>query len=280
MGYMLGSLKPGWTFPDKWPALPDPESNQVTAIINITQYHVDNPSQQPSIMLCEEYGGSTGDVVYDYGDGTVITYYTGESSPKYSYTKPGYYAISVTSTARLFVTVNEWTNNPGLCAIKYGSSIKIPNFASVYPKKKMQYMKFCGNDIFSTFHRWEYSGCFSLSKVECIVKPTSLPEGCFSDCYNLREIDFAEKLTAIPNNCFYYCCRLKSIDLPHVTSIGASAFFHCAQIASVNTPLLAAVGDDAFYRNVMLADFTYATGCTFGTSACGDCYNLYPNPAP
>ena len=266
---ITGGGDAGWTMPDDWPPLPEPADNQIVMLVKITQFHLDDETQQPiSVMGAKnEYGNiqlGIGTMTYDYGDGTVIVYPPGESTTtRHLYSSPGYYVVTITSDDR-------------------------------------QYVKFCGGAVLNTLRPYEFNGWYNLGKIDFAAKPTSLPTGCFYNCYSLSDIDFATNLTAVPNNCFANCYNIKTANLPNAVSIGDSAFYSCMglkfvaanaatsiaygafygcqSLRKVDMLSLTSTGGYAFANNYVLTDITYAQGCAWGSDAFYNDYSLYPIP--
>ncbi len=312
MGYVFGSNAKhieaeetnGWTWPSDWPHLPDPQPNQVTMLVRITQYELEDYARQPLSMMYAEYSMCPDDVVYDYGDGVVETYGEMQSSHRHFYTTTGYYVVTITSNTRQYYRQNDYRGAlcRGYMAIKFGANIKIDKYVEPpRPQPTTQYIKFFGDAIYGTMRDGEFSNYFCLSKVDCIKKPTSLPYSCFSGCVSLRDInDFVTDLITVPNKCFYNCANLREINLPATTTIGDeafcycyglnkcvanvatsvndSAFYMCVTLSEIDMPSLNSVGESAFAQDYALKRVTYANGCVFGYKAFNDCYNLYPIP--
>lgn len=297
-----------WTYPADWPPLPEPADNQIVMLVKITQFHLDDASEQPiSVMGAKnEYGYirlDIGTMTYDYGDGTVIVYHPGESdTTRHLYSDPGYYVVTITSDDRQYHRPNDYVGSrgSGYCAIKYGASMKIDYSVNPRINTTMQYVKFCGGAVLNTLRPNEFNGWYNLGKIDFAVKPTSLPTGCFYNCYSLSDIDFATNLTAVPNNCFTNCYNIKTANLPNAVSIGDSAFdscmglkfvaanaatsiaygafYGCQSLRKVDMLSLTSTGGYAFANNYVLTDITYAQGCAWGSDAFYNDYSLYPIP--
>ena len=95
----------------------------------------------------------------------------------------------------------------------------------------------------------------------------------------MEDIDLSE-VVSVGEYAIDYWQNIKKLNLPKVTTIAASGIVYNYNLREINAPLLTSVGDYGIANNNSLVKITYAEGCTFGTSACSGCYNLYPNPSP
>lgn len=271
-----------WTYPADWIQMPSPASNEVYCVGTISL------STNRTINVVFEKNGVIDDsATIDWGDGTIVnvtnttmphTYVDGTGHLadsgmeqfliKIAMTTPskwGDVRIERNSGENVFALALSFGGNAGMSKNVNTNAlslhqIQLPNITDLTGYIYLRY-------------------CYVLKKVITPTKITVLGEFAFYYDRSLETFDFSEVTTIASNALFGNDC-IKKLDMPKLTTISHDAIKALYALREINAPLLTSVGDYGLQNNSSLSKFTYATGCTFGTHATQNCYNLYPNPAP
>jgi len=273
-----------WTYPADWIQIPSPASNEVYCVGTIS-LGADKRAQ----VLMQNWGGEAGTCVVDWGDGNTTdlglttsvthTYIDGTGHLTDSGIEQFLIKVTMSNPADWGgVHINCAWESDFCLALAYGADTALPQ-AAFYDYKTIHQVQLPN---ITTLGK-QLSGLQALKKVITPTKLTTLGTGetyvLLSGCFSLEEIDLSE-VTTIASPVFQNNYRIAKLDMPKLTSICNNGITSMYALREINAPLLTSVGDYGLARNYSLTKFTYAEGCTFGTSACQYCYNLFPNPAP
>ena len=269
-----------WTYPADWIQMPSPASNEVYCVGTISL------SEDKQVYLSmQNWGGETGTCFIDWGDGatTDLGLY---SSALHTYTDgTGHLTDSGMEQFLIKVTMS---NPADWGRVRLGANYGY-NFALAFAYGADTLLPQTFDDM-RTIHQVQlpnvttlvgdfFGACQVLKKIITPTKLITIGGGWLNGCYSLEHIDLSE-VTAIVGQGFGSNYRLTKLDMPKLTSVGDYGIRNCTALREINAPLLASVGNYALSNNLSLSKIIHAEGCTFGTHATQNCYNLYPNPAP
>ena len=271
-----------WAYPADWIQTPSPASNEVYCVgtISLSTNRVIN-------VMFEKYGVIDDSATIDWGDGTVVNV-TNTTMPHTYVDGTGHLTDSGMEQYLIKVTMqtpskwggvgfkrNSGTNVFAL-ALSFGFNTEMSKNDNTngYSLHQVQLPNI--TDLTGYLHLRD---CWVLKKIITPTKLTVIGVGTLVQLMSLESIDLSE-VTTIGSACISNCHRIAKLDMPKLTSIGASGISYCYALREINAPLLASVGDYGLNNNYSLSKIIHAEGCTFGTHATQNCYNLYPNPAP
>ena len=271
-----------WTYPADWIQIPSPASNEVycVATISLSTNRVIN-------VMFEKYGVIDDSATIDWGDGTVVNVTNTEMPHTYvdgtgHLTDSGMeqYLIKVSMQTPSKWGGVEFKRNSGTnvfaLALSFGFNTEMSKNDNTNEHSLHQVQLPNITDLTGYLH---LRSCSALKKIITPTKLTVIGTGTLVQLMSLESIDLSE-VTTIVGSGISDCHRIAKLDMPKLTSIGANGIMYCYALREINAPLLASVGDYGLNNNYSLSKITYADGCTFGTHATQNCYNLYPNPAP
>lgn len=314
----LFTLEPGggddkWTYPADWIQMTQPEYNQVIAVITTKTSHTIQVYFDYEITAPESSPATV-----DWGDGVIETDTIWNNYIRsHTYTPgTGKLVANGTEQYKVIITIPDncldthgchlstYTQNDIVLACAYGANTKMWSEGAPGNQVSLHQIQLPANFVPFTGGKLPYLQSYrALKKIITPTKLTALPDFFCGDCFSLEELDLSEVQT-IGNYALKYCIRLLKgkVNLPKVKTIGDNGLNGCESTIELNTPLLESIGIQGLYANYTLwklnaplltsvgnyalryggslTEFNYASGCTFGTNACGDCPNLYPNPAP
>ena len=271
-----------WTYPADWIQMPSPASNEVYCVGTISL-----STNRTINVVFEKYGVLDDSATIDWGDGAVVN--VTHTTVSHTYVDgTGHLTDSGMEQFLIKVTMQtpskwggvEFKRNSGTnvfaLALSFGFNTEMSknDNTNTYSLHQVQLPNI--SDLTGYLH---LRNCYVLKKIITPTKLTVIATGTLSNDYTLETIDLSEVIS-IGNNGISNWCRVAELDMPKLVSISNSGITYCFGLREINAPLLTNVGDYGLQNNNSLSNFTYASGCTFGTSACQYCYNLYPNPAP
>lgn len=302
-GFMLGLSMGGggskpeedWTPPADWPVVPEPSDYEMYFLIDVSAV-----PQAFSFSISDSTGYifNKGDLVIDWGDGTISSFSDGEDRTLYhEYDSAGKYVIKVAATEASCFLQN--IVYPILLMCKLGDEIVIVGGGSIQKafqnQYRLQYVKLGGKGGLPS---QAFMNDHALCKVDITIPPQIIPMSCFYRDYNMKKFDFSEvtaveaggvqmsgfeqinmpKCETIGQRGFAAMPRLKKVNLPLCTSVGNYGLSQNFALEEVNLPLCTSVGENGLYAGWNLRSLTIAEGCTFGSNCFKECYNLIPHP--
>lgn len=279
-----------WQPPDDWLEVPEPGAWEANFLIEIRNKMTFGMSfYDPT----NGYQGR-GNVIIDWGDGTVETYvgYTVDEqgfqwgNPRarfhsHTYAEQGQYVVKATVDELSCFLYN-------VRDAEYGS--QSVNILIAKTGKKICLDKYEGHEGSGTFGfnyrlHWAkingsskmqgnggFQDCVSLKRLDLAVPMTEIPPHCFSYANIPKNFDFS-KITKIDTYGFYNANLPEKIFLPECMEIGANAFY-VSGILEISAPKCTAVSASALSYNYFLSSF-YAPACTsVGSGAFNGCYAL------
>jgi len=271
-----------WTYPADWIQIPSPASNEVYCVgtISLSTNRIIN-------VIFGEDGVLDDSATIDWGDGTIVAVNNTTMSHTYvdgtgHLTDSGMeqFLIKITMT-----TPSKWGDvrierstgaNVFALAMSFGGNAGMPKNTNTNTLSLHQIQLPNITDLTGYQH---LRNCLVLKKVITPTKITVLGEFAFYYDRSLETFDFSE-VTTIARNAMFGNNRIAKLDFPKLTTISNDGIKALYGLREINAPLLTSVGDYGLQNNESLLKFTYADGCTFGTHATQNCYNLFPNPAP
>lgn len=284
-----------WTPPVDWPDVPEPSNYEMCFLIDVSAV-----PQAFSFSISDSTGYifNKGDLVIDWGDGTISSFSDGEDRTLYhEYDSAGKYVIKVAATEASCFLQN--IVYPILLMCKLGDEIVIVGGGSIQKafqnQYRLQYAKLGGKGGLPS---QAFMNDHALCKVDITIPPQIIPMSCFYRDYNMKKFDFSEvtaveaggvqmsgfeqinmpKCETIGQRGFAAMSRLKKVNLPLCTSVGNYGLSQNYALEEVNLPLCTSVGENGLYADWNLRSLTIAEGCTFGSNCFKECYNLIPRP--
>jgi len=271
-----------WTYPADWIQIPEPASNEVYCVGTISL-----STNRIIKVIFGLYGVLDDSAIIDWGDGIIVAVNNTLMSHTYvdgtgHLTDSGMeqYLIKVTMQTPSKWGGVEFKRNSGTnvfaLALSFGFNTEMSKNDNTngYSLHQVQLPNI--TDLTGYLH---LRNCCVLKKIITPTKLTVIGTGTLAQLMSLESIDLSE-VTTIVGSGISNCQRIAMLDMPKLTSIGASGISYCYALREINAPLLASIGDYGLNNNYSLSKIIHAEGCTFGTHATQNCYNLYPNPAP
>ena len=284
-----------WTPPSDWPDIPEPSDYEMYFLIDVSAV-----PQAFSFSISDSTGYifNKGDLVIDWGDGTISSFSDGEDRIlNHEYDSAGKYVIKVAATETSCFL--QYIPYPILLMCKLGDEIVIVGGGSTQKafqnQYRLQYLKLGGKGGLPS---QAFMNDYSLCKVDITVPPQIIPMSCFYRNYNIKKFDFSEvtvveaggvqmsgfeqinmpECETIGQRGFSAMPRLKKVNLPSCTSVGNYGLSGNSILEEVNLPSCTSVGDYGLNADWTLKSLTIADGCSFGSNCFTGCYNLIPHP--